>query len=187
MNKNVVILTAMTVVFTATADLTSWSWEGGIISPTLTSGTYPGAALTLANDPSLDPSYTGTYFDGPHAWTIIGVHDLFIAPSFAGGTYTTSTITSDASAVGPVWLVIQPSGSYGPGDFYGFGGTGTIIDLQPNPENASSDPQTLSGGDIEVIIQDIPEPSTIVLMGIAGSLVALARKNKFRLNKRTRG
>lgn len=181
MRKIIVMLIASTAAISAMADLTSWSWEGGIISPDLAAGTYIGGALTLSYDPSLDPSYTGTGIDYIDMGRVIGVHDLFVAPDFAGGTYSTSVVTSDSSVVGPVWLVIDPNGGGAqPGDFYGFGGSGTLIDLQPSPANPSGDPQTFSGGDVYVMVEDVPEPSTIVLMGIAGSLVVSARKMRFR-------
>jgi|SaaInl8_200m_RNA_FD_contig_51_964237_length_953_multi_3_in_0_out_0_1 hypothetical protein len=179
MKKMLVILAAGAVAVTASADITGWNWAGGVISPTLGAGTYANGALTLNNDLSLAPSFTGTTIDIADIAGILASANLDVAPLVPfGGAYNSAQVDSDASAVGPVWLVIDSNGGgIQLGDIIGLGGSGTIVDLRPGgPGNPTGTPQTFAGGDVTTAVTVIPEPATFGLMGVAALGMFLARK-----------
>jgi hypothetical protein len=172
-----------TLAVTASADLTGWNWTGGVISPALTTGEISADAYTLSVDlaplvvsnGSLSVLTPGDIL--PH---VIAVHDLAVAPLFLGGTYSTSQVDSDGSAVGTVWLLIDPNGGgINPGDFIGLStATGNIIDLDPDGPggNPPGTPQTFVGGNISTNIPVIPEPATIGLLAFSTGGICFARR-----------
>jgi hypothetical protein len=181
MKKLIVMMAAGAVALAASADLTSWGWSGGVISPTLASGTYVDGALTLNNDLTLAASYTGATIDIADISGILAVHDLSVAPLIPfGGTFNAVTESSDNTALGTAWLVIDSNGGgIQVGDVIGIGSsTGTIIDLDPDGPggNPPAPQQTFLSGDITTSVTVIPEPATLGLMGVAGLGMFLARK-----------
>lgn len=181
MNKMLAIMVAGAVAGVASADITAWNWTGGVVSPTLPAGTIAGGAITVNIDHS-----PFVFDDGGQLKIniadiqgVIGVANFTVAPLVPfGGTYSTTQVDSDGSAVGNAWLVLDANGGgIEVGDFIGFGNSAVINDLRPGgPGNPTGTPQTFAGGNVTTNVQVIPEPATIGLMGIAGLGMFLARR-----------
>lgn len=158
----------------ASANLTSFQWVGGAagtVNPGDQIVTLAGDAQSIVGD--------GGWVDLSQllSFPVLSVDTVIIAPPFIGGTWSSPVINGDASYVGPVSAVIDNDGFFEVGETWGFGAVAMVVDLQPD-SNSAPEPTQLFDPNSIIMGSEVPEPSSIALMALAGGGSFLLRRKK---------